>query len=83
MVACYRVVTVLLNVENEVCHPFREIQAACRERRVARDILPQCLMHKKQDSGLQQLYRGWDEQVGERQAQMKASYLGLCHEPKL
>lgn len=46
MVACYRVATVLLNVENEVCHPFREIQAACRERRVARDILPQCLMHK-------------------------------------
>lgn len=43
-VACYGVATVLPNVENEVCHPFREIQAACRERRVARDIAPQCLM---------------------------------------
>lgn len=46
-VACYGVATILPNIENEVCHPFREIQAACRERRVARDILLQCLMLKK------------------------------------
>lgn len=80
-VACYRVATVLTNVENEVCHPFREMQAACRERRVvARDIPPQCLAEKGGWQGTshpsalciknktpvyKQLHRGRDDYVEE------------------